>query len=64
MIKKRYIIDQNQQPIAVPDDIRDFEKMEQIIEDNALGRYIEKNDPKENLSVNNVKEYYRKLNKK
>lgn len=60
-IKKLYLTDENQRPVAVQVDIHDFEKMEQIIEDYALGRFIEENDPKENLSLNEAKEYYRKF---
>lgn len=63
-IKKLYITDENQRPVAVQVDIHDFERMEQIIEDYALGKFIEENNPKENLSLNEAKEYYKKLNKK
>ena len=63
-IKKLYLTDENQTPVAVQIDIHDFEKMEQIIEDYALGKFIENNDPDHNLSLNEAKEYYRKLNKK
>lgn len=63
-IKKLYITDENQRPVAVQVDIHDFERMEQIIEDYALGKFIEENNPKENLTLNEAKEYYKKLNKK
>jgi len=35
--------------------------MEQLLEDYALGQFIEKNDPADNLSLHDAKEYYRKL---
>jgi hypothetical protein len=63
-IKKLYLTDENQRPVAVQIGIHDFEKMEQIIEDYALGKFIGENDPKENLSLNEAKEYYQRLNKK
>jgi hypothetical protein len=63
-IKKLYLTDENQRPVAVQVDIQDFERMEQIIEDYALGKFIEENDPAENLSLNEAKEYYGKLKKK
>ena len=63
-IKKLYLTDENQRPVAVQVDIHDFERMEQIIEEYALGKLIEENDPNENLSLNEAKEYYRKLKKK
>ena len=43
-IKKKYIIDENQRKIAVQIDIADFEKLEQLFEDYALGKMIEEND--------------------
>ncbi len=63
-IKKLYLTDENQRPVAVQVDIKDFERMEQIIEDYALGKFIEENDPAENLSLNEAKEYYGKLKKR
>jgi hypothetical protein len=63
-IKKLYLTDENQRPVAVQVDIQDFERMEQIIEDYALGKFIDENDPAENLSLNEAKEYYGKLKKK
>jgi hypothetical protein len=37
--------------------------MEELLEDYALGQFIEENDPGENLSLNDAKEYYQKLKK-
>ena len=63
-IKKLYLTDENQRPVAVQVDIKDFERMEQIIEDYALEKFIEENNPAENLSLNEAKEYYAKLKKR
>lgn len=62
-IKKKYIVDEDQQRIAVQIDIRDFERIERILEDYALGQLMEENDPKENLDLQNAKKYYDQLKK-
>lgn len=63
-IKKLYLTDENQRPVAVQIDINDFKKIEQIIEDHALGKFIGENDPADNLSINEAKEFYHRLKKK
>jgi len=60
-IKKTYLTDEKKRPVAVQVDIETFEKMEQLLEDYALAQFIEENNPAENLSLNEAKEYYRKL---
>ena len=60
-IKKTYLTDEKKRPVAVQVDIKTFERMEQLLEDYALGQFIEENNPAENLSLNEAKEYYRKL---
>ncbi len=60
-IKKTYLTDEKKRPVAVQVDIETFQRMEQLLEDYALGQFIEENDPNENLSLNEAKEYYRKL---
>lgn len=60
-IKKTYLTDEKKRLIAVQVDIKTFERMEQLLEDYALGQFIEENDPADNLSLNEAKEYYRKL---
>lgn len=62
-IKKKYIVDEDQQRIAVQIDIRDFERIERILEDYALGQLMEENDPEENLDLQNARKYYDQLKK-
>jgi hypothetical protein len=62
-IKKKYIVDENQKKIAVQIDIADFEKIEQILEDYALGQLIEENDLKETLDLQEAKKFYDQLDK-
>ena len=62
-IKKKYIIDENQNKVAVQIDIADFEKIEQILEDYALVQLMRENNPAENLNLNEGKTFYGKLAK-
>ncbi len=62
-IKKKYIVDEDQKKVAVQIDIADFEKIEQILEDYALGQLIEENDPAENLDLQEAKNFYDRLNR-
>lgn len=62
-IKKKYIVDEDQNKVAVQIDIADFEKIEQILEDYALGKLMEENDPDEILDLNEAKKFYDQLDK-
>lgn len=62
-IRKKYIIDENKNKVAVQIDIADFEKIEQILEDYALVQLMKENDSAENLNLNEARAYYGKLNK-
>ena len=63
-IEKIYIVDKNKNAVAVQIDIDTFNKIEQLIEDYALGRLIEENSPDELFSLNEAKSVYSKLQKK
>jgi hypothetical protein len=60
-IKKIYVTDSKKRPIAVQVDIPTFEKIEQLLEDYALGQFIDENDPDDVLSVAEAKAYYESL---
>ena len=60
-IRKRYLTDDKNKPVAVLVDIKTFEKMEQLLEDFALAQFIKENDPADNLSLEEAEEYYRQL---
>ena len=62
-IKKRYIVDEQQNKIAVQIDIADYEKIERILEDYALGQLIKENDPAEDMDLQAAKEFYDRLKK-
>ena len=56
-IKKTFVTDSKKRPVAVQVDIQTFEKIEQLLEDYALGRFIEENNPDEILSVAEAREF-------
>ena len=63
-IKKQFVVDEKNRPFAVQVDIATFERMEQLIEDYALGQLINENNSNDNLTLDEGKEYYHKLTKK
>lgn len=63
-IKKKYIVDENNKKVAVQIDIDTFNKMEEIIEDHGLYKLIRESENDEKLSVEEAKEYYKKLKNK
>lgn len=62
-IRRKYIIDENKNKVAVQIDIADFEKIERILEDYALVQLMKENDPAENLSLEEGRAFYDKLKK-
>jgi len=63
-IKKKYVVDEKKRPFAVQVDIATFERMEQLIEDYALGQLIDENNSNDDLTLEEGKIYYQKLIKK
>lgn len=61
IIQKKYILDKKKQKVAVQIPIEEFEKIEQLLEDYALGQFINANSPEENLSLEDAKKYYQQL---
>lgn len=62
-LKKRYVTDENSQPIAVQIDLATFEKLERIVEDYGLAKLIEANDSDDLLNLEDAKTYYDTLSK-
>ncbi|MFA5806236.1 MAG: hypothetical protein WC879_16500 [Melioribacteraceae bacterium] len=61
-IKKKYIIDENNNKIAVQIDIETYQKLEDLLENYALVQLM-KEDDGERLEVREAKEFYKKLPK-
>ena len=56
LIPRRYIVDSNNQKKAVILDINDFNRMEEIIEQQGLGKLMEEVENEENMPPKKVKE--------
>lgn len=56
-ITKNYVMDENQQPIAVQISIAEFEKIEEILENYGLAQLMESED-NERLSKEEALRYY------
>jgi RelB Antitoxin alpha helical domain len=63
-IKKKYIVNERNEKIAVQLDIKTFEKIERVMEDYVLGEKMIENDKADRLSVNEAKEFYKRLKKR
>ena len=62
-IRKKYVADENDQKVAVQLDIETYGKIEQVLEDYALGELIKENKPEDNLSLEEAKAFYKNLKK-
>ena len=61
MIKKQYIVDENNRKIAVQIPIDDFEKMELLLEDHALFSLMKDNLDDDLLELTDAQAYYNQL---
>ena len=62
-IKKEYIVTDDNKKKAVLIDIDTFNKMEEIIENYGLAKYMAEVKTEENLSLSDAKKYYSTLKK-
>ncbi|MFN6478873.1 hypothetical protein [Nostoc sp. DedQUE07] len=60
-VHKNYVLDENQQPIAVQIPIAEFEKIEEILEDYGLAKLIDEVEEEKPLSKDEVLQYYQSL---
>ena len=60
-IHKNYVLDENQQPIAVQISIAEFEKIEAILEDYGLAKLMEEVQNEKPLSKDEAIKYYQSL---
>jgi hypothetical protein len=62
-LRKNYVLDENQQPIAVQIAIADFQRLEEILEDYGLARLMDEVSPeeRERLSKEEGMAYYEAL---
>lgn len=60
-IHKSYVLNENQQPIAVQIPLEQFEKIEEILENYGLAKLIEEAEGDERLSKEQALKYYNSL---
>lgn len=60
-IHKNIVLDEAQKPIAVQIPLKDFERIEEIIENYVLAQLMDEVSNDELLSINEAKDYYRSL---
>ena len=60
-IRKNYVLDENQNPIAVQIPLEDFTKIEEILENFGLAKLMEETEENELLSGEDAYKYYQSL---
>ena len=63
-IKKQFVVDDSNRRRAVLLDIKTFEKIEGILEDYGLARYMEEVEGEETLDIEAARSYYEELKQK
>jgi hypothetical protein len=63
-IHKNYVMDENQQPIAVQIPIAEFEKIEELLENFGLVKLMEEPEDNERLVKTEALQYYQALKQK
>ncbi len=62
-IKKRYLVDEQNRPVAVQIDLETFEKIEEILENYALTQLMQEVSEDEALDLEAAKAFYESLPK-
>jgi hypothetical protein len=63
VIRKQYIVDEEDRKVAVQLDMKTFEKIEEILENYALVQLMEENEGDSALGLKEAKMYYQQLEK-
>jgi hypothetical protein len=63
MIRKQYIVDENNRRVAVQIPIEVFERLEEVLENYGLAQLMKENEGSEILGVNEAQAYYDSLEK-
>jgi len=62
-IKKRYVVDEHDRRVAVQIDLETFARIEEVLEDFALARWIADAQEETALDPEAAAEYYKSLDK-
>jgi len=62
-IKRQYIMSEDNKPVSVIIDITTFEKMESVIKEYGLSKFISDSDDEEPLNQSDALKYYKEIKK-
>ena len=62
-IRKQYIVDENNEKVAVQLDIGTFQKIEELLENYSLVQLMKENEGTETMDLPKAKAYYSRLKK-
>jgi hypothetical protein len=62
-LNEKYILNKQQKKVAVQLDIKTFKKIEDVLEDYALGQYIEASIEEDKITLEEAKSAYKKIKK-
>ena len=60
-IHKKIVLDENQRPFAVQVPIKEFERLEEIIENYGLSKLMDEVKDEEKLSIEDARTHYKSL---
>jgi len=60
-IHKKIVLDEDERPFAVQIPIKEFERLEEVIENYGLSKLMDEVKGEEKLSVEDAKAYYKSL---
>ena len=62
-LNEKYILNKQQKKVAVQLDLKTFKKIEDVLEDYALGEYIEASMQEDKMTLEEAKSVYKKIKK-
>ena len=62
-LKEKYIVNKNNKAVAVQLDIKTFKRLEEVLEDYALSKYMQQSTGDEKLNLEEAKAFYKKIKK-
>ncbi|MEI7627620.1 MAG: hypothetical protein WCJ80_05240 [Bacteroidota bacterium] len=62
-LNEKYILNKQQKKVAVQLDLKTFKKIEDVLEDYALGQYIEASMQEDKMTLEEAKSVYKKIKK-
>ena len=62
-IRKRYVVDEQNRPVAVQIDLETFEKIEEVLENYALAQLMQEASEDETLDLETARAFYESLPK-